>query len=172
MTDLADAGCEDASDGIEHHVTGVAGVTDKAMIFENPRIRNLQYTSAVATSSPLQGQEIRIDQGQFVVTIVTSNGLFVTDLDDQRPELDDGQPGYYNSIFLFTWSTPDNVGYGDRLCWISGGVVEHEGNTQMTFPSFWAFFGDLKDPECLANPSLNPSAEVPEPVPVTHLLVE
>ncbi len=170
VTDLADAGCDSETDAVEHAITGVAGVTDRALIFENPLIRHLQFTSAVATSSPLQGQDVRIDQGRFIVTNVTSSGMFVTDLDDQVEVRPDGSPGYYNSIFLYTWSTPDNVSYGDKLCWFSGGAVEHEGNTQIAFPTFWTYFDNPDDPECTINLRLDPKAKVPEPVDVTERL--
>jgi len=171
LFDLADPGCDGVDDGVEHSVTGVAGVSDLSLVYENPRIRHLQWTSAVATSSPLQGQEVRIDRGRFVVTNVTSTGLFVTDLEHQVETLPTGEPGYYNSIFLYTWTTPDNVSYGDALCWMSGGVVEHEGNTQVKFPSFWTYFG-ADDPECAGNPLLDPEAKVPDPVNVTGLIAK
>jgi len=170
VTDLADAGCDSPDDAVEHDVTGVAGVTDKALVFENPTIRHLQFTKAIATSSPLEGQVVRIDSGRFVVTNVTSTGLFLTDLDYQKPVLENGEPGYFNSIFLYSWSTPDNVSYGDKLCWFSGGVVEHEGNTQINFPTFWTYFGNPNDVECKANTLLDPEAKVPDPVDVTDLL--
>jgi len=173
VTDLADPGCQGPEDAVEHAVTGVAGVADKPLVYENPIVRHLQYTSAISTG-PLEGQQVRIDHGRLVVTNVTSSGLFVTDLDYQMPRVDDGTPegapGYYNSLFVYSWSTPYNVAYGDSLCWLAGGVLEHEGNTQINFPTFLAYYGNPDAPQCKINPRLDPTAKVPDPVNVTGLL--
>jgi hypothetical protein len=170
VTDLADPGCLDVNDDVEGQVSGAAGVSDLPLVFENPRLRHLQWSPTVS-SSPLQGQDVRVTRGQMVVTNVTSTGLYVTDLADQAPTTQDGQPGYYNSMFLYTWTTPTNVSYGDALCWLSGGVVEHEGNTQITFPTYWAYWGDVDDPECQGNPDFQAELKVPDPVPVNDLLI-
>jgi hypothetical protein len=180
--DLADPGCDGETDAIEHAVSGAAGVSRPAMIFEQPRMRHVQYTNAVAKSSPLQGHDVRFDTGTMVVTNVSANGFFVTDIDYQARQLQNGEPGYFNSLFLFTFSTPQNVNYGDVLCWLSGGVVEFMGNTQLTFVSYWTWFGgdnllDLE--ECGGNRSLDlellkgldTETLVPEPVDVTDELI-
>jgi hypothetical protein len=169
VTDLADPGCRSADDAVEHAVTGVAGVADKPLTFENPTLRHLQYTSSIATG-PLEGQDVRIDHGRLVVTNVTSSGLFVTDLDYHVPTLENGEPGYYNSLFLYSYSTPSNITYGDALCWVAGGVLEHEGNTQLNMPTFLAYYGNPDEPECKVNPRLDPEAKVPDPIDVTDLL--
>lgn len=166
LIDLADPDCEDRLDPKEAPASYATGLSP-TLFFESPRIWNIQYTDQIA-SSPLAGQDITVDRGSLVITNVTGSGFFVTDVDDQQETTSEGAPGFFNSFFIYTFSTPVGVYYGDNLCAFSGGVVEYQGNTQMTFPSF-----EVYDPEtgCRTRDDVDGSVKVPDPVDVTDLLV-
>ncbi|MBM4371274.1 MAG: hypothetical protein FJ098_06445, partial [Deltaproteobacteria bacterium] len=180
LADLADPDCADAADGREDPATWATGLSP-TFWFETPRIRHLQYTGDLA-SSPLEGDDVEIAAGRMVVTNVGATGFFVTDLDDQRETLPDGAPGYFNSLFLYTFNKPVGIGYGDTLCALSGGVVEYQGNTQIKFPSFEILeevitteqggrsvrYGKCKG-RIIPGPDVD--LKVPAPVDVTDLLV-
>ncbi len=161
LIDLADPGCVDGNDdceGCEADATGVSespfGATGLSpdIWYEPPSIRNLQYDPDSVIFSPLEGDNLIVDQGDMVVTSVTSTGMYVTDVRFHEPVLTGVHPtgnfplvdferyvdqaGYYDSLFLFTFSSPAGVIQGDILCWFAGGVVEYQGNTQIKFPTY------------------------------------
>lgn len=104
------------------------------LFFEPPSISTVQENPDSATGpSPLAGQavEIRADANhELVVTNVVGSGFYVTDISRQN----------YNSIFVFNFSFPEGVSIGDRICEVSGGVVEFNALTQLQFPS-WGIQG-------------------------------
>ncbi len=179
--DLADPDCLDATDGQEATPSWATGLSP-TFWFETPAIRHLQYTGDVA-SSPLQGSDVYIAAGRMVVTNVSASGFFVTDLDQHQKVLDNGLPGYFNSLFVYTFNKPVGIRYGDTLCSISGGVVEYQGNTQLKFPSFEVLYDvETKQVEgqsvaygvCRDRiiPGPDVDLDVPPAVDVTDLLVE
>lgn len=134
LVDLADPDClgpEDGSEAAPSYATGLS----PAFWFETPKIRHIQYTDVLSTS-PLQDSSIYVNSGAMVVTNIVAGGFFVTDLTDNVEEMPNGLPGYFNSMFLYTFNQPDSVHYGDTLCSFSGGVVEYQGNTQVKYPGF------------------------------------
>jgi len=165
--DLADPNCLDPSDPKEAAASYATGISP-ALFFEAPRVWHLQYTDQVARS-PLAGQNVYVESGDLVVTNVVANGFFVTDMDHHKAVLDNGNPGYFNSFFLYTFNKPEGVRYGDIVCSFSGGVVEYEGNTQMTFPTPVVADKDAEEP--CENREVKLDTEVPDPVDVTDLLV-
>ncbi len=135
--DLADPGCLGIFDNREAPASLASGATD-TMHFDNPTVRQIQLTDKVQTS-PMRGQPVRVDTGQLVVTNVIDTGFYITDMgfkENDRP---------YNSIFLFTFSAPIGVQINDLVCWFSGTVDEHAGQTQLTFPSYYTH--PQSDPE-------------------------
>ena len=130
LVDLADPGCQDATDNLEAPVTGAAGVSD-GLWFDSPTIRQMQKGDLIRTS-PLEGQQVEIEKGAMVASNVTGNGFYVTDLDDA------GLPMPFASVFVFTFSAPTGVSLGDFVCYAAGGVQEHAGHTQIVFPSYRA----------------------------------
>lgn len=162
LIDLADAGCDDASDDLEAPVNLATGVSP-TFHFDNPTVHDVQSTPMLH-ESPLQGEQIRVSSGTLVVTNVTSNGFYVVDLRDNTPDK------LFASMFVFTFSKPQGVDYGDRLCGFSGAVQEHVGMTQVVFPSYELYYADNE--ACQDFPGLDPSAKVPAPWPLTELLVE
>lgn len=144
LVDLADPGCLDARDDLEGPVSAASGVSPD-LWYAAPDIRSVQWTPSIIHSA-FEGEDVTVTTGDLVVTSVTNSGLYLTDLRFHRDTLEDGSEGYYHSVFLFTWSTPEGVVQGDVLCRFGGGVVEFQGNTQLTFPSYEPFYPDV--PEC------------------------
>jgi hypothetical protein len=186
LKDLADPDCLSASDNLEWPSSWATGMSP-AFWFETPKVRHLQYTDTVSTS-PLQDNSIYVNSGKLVVTNISNGGFFVTDLTDHVASLPGGQPGYFNSLFLYTFNQPDGVRYGDVLCSFSGGVVDYQGNTQVKYPDFevmelkaaWDLNGEPvlgQDGEqlqvlCSDRTAVSDDAKlvVPAPVDVTALL--
>jgi hypothetical protein len=102
---------------------GIAG----PIFFENPRISDLQTTQD-PNSSTLANESLTISGGTMIVTGISGQGFFVTDI------ADDDQ--LFNSLFVFTFNQPEEVGLGDRLAKISGIAAEFVGTTQLTQPGF------------------------------------
>ena len=124
----ADHGCtgeSDRSEGGGTYVTGVGPV----ITFAEPTIRDVQYNpdpQMNGVESPLMLRDVTLQTGILVVTNVVINGFYVTDLADTA----------FNSLFVFNFNYPENLIVGDRLCYVSGGVQEHVGMTQLVFPSW------------------------------------
>ena len=162
LVDLADPGCASVDDDQEAKPTLATGAT-QTLWFANPRIRDVQLTNELH-HSPLEGQQVSIDAGRLVVINVVANGFYAVDLDDQTPDR------LYNAIFVFTYSKPKFIDYGDILCRFSGGLEEHVGMTQLTFPSY----DDLYEGSDACNsktPGLDVTIKPPAPTDVTPDLV-
>lgn len=158
--DLADAGCESALDDMEAPVNLSTGVSP-TFWFDNPRVRDLQATDDL-NQSPLIGEQVSVTAGTLVVTNVVSNGFYVVDVAENTPDR------LFNGMFVFTFSKPKGIGYGQALCGFSGAVQEHVGHTQVVFPSFEPYW--LGNPACADFEGLDPTVEVPQPWAVTDLL--
>lgn len=168
LVDMADPGCVDGNDDSEEQGTGAAGVS-VAMYFRNPSLAEVQ---GFAGASPFVGETATVDQGEMIVTRVTSDGMFVTDIGDKS--------GHgYNHFYIFNFNTPTSVPVCeadegeslscsgekplvlrpcDRLKSVSGIVSEFYKFTEMSFPS-WEL--DLWDP------ATDGPCRVPEPYPLT-----
>jgi hypothetical protein len=168
FVDLADPDCLSPHDPSEGHANYATGLSP-TLWFESPRIWHIQYTDEVSRS-PLDGQNVMVEKGSMVVTNVVSNGFFVTDMDGQKAVQDDGTPGWFNSFFFYTFNKPEGIGYGDLICSFSGGVVEYEGNTQMTFPTYRPAIKSLGDDKACEHRTIDTKIQVPEPVDVTDLI--
>lgn len=161
LIDLADPGCFSVDDDQEAPPTYATGATP-TLWFANPRIRDIQLTSMLHTS-PLMGQQVSVDKGHLVVVNVVANGFYVVDLDDQEKDR------YFNALFVFTYSKPRFIEYGDVICSVSGAVDEHVGMTQLTFPSYEDLYeeGDACNSK---TPGIDTTIVPPPPVSVTELL--
>jgi len=175
--DLADPDCESSGDPVERPATYATGLSPP-FYFQNPRIWHIQYTDQVSLS-PLAGQNIYVDEGTMVVTNVVANGFFITDMEYPDGSLSKDVIPPFSSFFLYTFNKPEGIRYGDLLCSFSGGVVEYQGNTQMTFPTYDVAAKSNEEEEegesTKEEPCEHPvdlSTEVPEPVDVTDLLIE
>lgn len=163
--DMGDLDCNGPEDPTESRATYATGLSD-TLFFETPSTWHVQYAGNQVSTSPLEGQNVLVETGALVVTNVVSNGFYVTDLDGQMETLPNGMPGYFNSFFLYTFSKPEGIHYGDVICNYSGGIIEHEGNTQMTYPTYEIFGAD----GCVGRLDATGDLKVPDPVDVTDLL--
>ena len=140
----ADPGCAFANDDTEDGGTYASGVS-KPVHYALPRIADVQGTGT-ATPYPYQGIQANTDDPQHViVTRVSSDGFYVTDLA--------GPEGGSNSLFAFNFNTPAGMRVCDRLTYFSGTMSEFFGFTEMNFPSYNVSFVKEGLGEC----------EVPEP---------
>jgi len=146
LVDMADPGCLDGNDDSEDPGSGAAGVS-VPLFFRNPSLAELQ---GYASKSPFSGENVTVDQGDLVVTRVTSDGMYVTDIAD-------GVGRGYNHLFVFSFNTPTSipdcsedeqeslacssqaaivVRPCDRLASVQGIISEFYGFTEMNFPSW------------------------------------
>ncbi len=168
LTDMDDPGCVDGNDDSEEAGTGAAGVSPP-MFFRNPSLAEVQGFSDL---TPFAGENVTVDQGDLVVTRITSDGMFVTDVGDTSGR-------GFNHLFIFNFSTPMSVPVCesdegeslscsgevpvalrvcDRLRSVSGILSEFYKFTEMNFPSWELTLWD----EAIDGP-----CAVPEPVPLT-----
>ena len=127
------------------------------IIFSNPTIADLQASSMTTPpfTTDLDGYQLRVG-GQsnithrMVITGVTNNGYYLTDID--------GVAGGWNSMYIFNFSRPVVVA-GANILWFSGGVAEHLGTTQITFPT-WEVCDPAKNTWC--------DGKIPDPTPITN----
>ncbi|MCX7958053.1 MAG: hypothetical protein N3B13_03320 [Deltaproteobacteria bacterium] len=86
----------------------------------------------------IRGQKGNI--GRMVITAVTNSGFYVTDLASAL-----NPP---SSLFVYNFSRPYGVYRYQMLCQLTGGVQEHLGDTQITFPD-WISYDDCKQSDSL-----------------------
>gem|GEM_PF-2106354 len=114
-------------------------------------VADLQETDASSGDSPLYKRQAVLGRGKMVVTAVTNNGFYISDMDAVATGLK------YASAFIFTFSAP-NLAFedgeaprllevGEMIHCIQGGVDEFSGHTQLTFPSFTPIW-KTSTPEC------------------------
>ncbi|MBP7125635.1 hypothetical protein KBD49_04640 [Myxococcota bacterium] len=158
LVDGADPGCLDGTDDSEEAGSGAAGVS-VPMFFQSPTLAELQ---GYASRSPFAGENVTVERGDLVVTRVTSDGMYVTDVADR------GGRGY-NHLFVFSFNTPTSipdcqedeqetlacssqeaivVRPCDRLGMVQGIISEFYGFTEMNFPSWRLIPWDPKKEEC------------------------
>lgn len=104
------------------------GVTDPIW-YALPTIAEMQATSNPETNA-LAGEyaELRAVDRQIVVTALTTNGFWATDI------LDD--PGSGNSLFIYTFSKPaDDVVLGAQVVSLAGIDQEYLATTQLYWPN-------------------------------------
>lgn len=147
------------SEGEERPSRYTAGVSD-SLYFSFPTIQDLQFEPAAMgpgckaasgaappgtstcdnTTSPLVDNFVTSRQSRYLVTGITNDGFFISDLAlDTAPEIGSGDtlyPGRFESLFLYSFSYPDDLFVGDVVNRVFGTVQEFTGDTQMTFPTW------------------------------------
>ncbi len=118
-----DSGCLDASDNSEAGGSAATGVSDPIYI-DYPTLAELQGRTK---ESPFVGESVTVTHGDMVVTRITSDGMYLTDIAD---------PGTFNHLFLFNFNTPEGVRVCDRVTSVTGIVSEFYGFTELGFPSW------------------------------------
>lgn len=150
----SDPGCAYSNDDTESGGSHAVGLSP-ALYYANPRIADVQGLTSIP---PLEGRSVHIDAGDMVVTRVSVDGLYVTDVSETRG---------YNHLFAFNFNTPAGVRVCDKLKTLGGIVGEFYGYTELSYPSWTR---DLEWPR----PERPGPAEclVPEPVEITRALLD
>ncbi|MDI7267087.1 MAG: hypothetical protein QME96_03725 [Myxococcota bacterium] len=143
-----DPGCAWSNDDSETPGSFAVGVSEP-LHFANPRVSDVQGRSF---TSPLEGRAVTIDAGTLVVTRVSTSGLYVTDISEDRD---------YTSLFAYNYNTPHRVRVCDRLVAVGGIVSEFYGLTELVFPS-WTLDPSVRRAAPL--PAGPDECPVPEPV--------
>jgi|GEM_PF-6854916 len=99
--------------------------------------------------APKTANLVTIKDGKLIVTAVTNEGFYVTDIDP------DPKKNSSNSLYVFNYSYPRGLAVGDRLLELRGSVTEFTGSTQLQNP-YW-----VRDPNG-PYPNL-----IPKPVKIT-----
>ncbi len=104
------------------------GVTE-AFAIELPTIAQMQTTDSHETN-PLYKEfvTLRTDDRDVVVSALTTNGFWASDLADA--------PGNFSGIFVYTFNKPEDVDVGERVTLLGGGAEEYIGATQLGFPLY------------------------------------
>lgn len=100
--------------------------TSPPIYFAKPTIYDVQY----GTATPFLAKQVDLqadDPSHLVVTAVTNQGMYVTDVNDTRGS---------NAIFVFTFSAPYGVQACDTLTRLSGNVSDFFGGTQLGTPGY------------------------------------
>lgn len=129
------------------HIGRVGSAPD--LHFASLSIQDLQTSEVKPFDSPLFKKYALIKQGTMVVTGVTNNGFYVTDINALKAGAG------YHSLFVFTFSAPSltfseegrdpkTLQVGDIVTHVEGGVDEFSGMTQITFPNFVPKWKDEK----------------------------
>lgn len=147
----ADPGCYAADDDTEDGGSYSAGVSPPVE-YDLPKISDVRG-APLGTSTPYRNDGVDIKTASpetVVVTRVSSNGFFVTDINPT--EMKNGN----NSVFAYYFSTPPGMRTCDVLTQLSGTANDFYGFTEVNFPT-WEL-----------NPYLqgqgpNPTCLVPEP---------
>jgi len=128
----AEPGCAFANDDTETGGTYAAGVSPPVR-FALPRVAEVQ---GLGSKTPFSNEQVEIsaaDPVHLVVTRVSSDGFYVTDISaDLTPE----NSRRYTSLFAFNFNTPWGMRVCDRVTYLSGTMSEFYGYTEMGFPSF------------------------------------
>jgi len=148
----ADSGCFAPNDDTEGAGTYATGTTE-TLYYALPRIADVRGVTATGgTSTPFPKEQLKIDTGfdpanatfafDVVVTGITSDGFYATDVQDQATR-------GYASVFMFTFSAPQRLGVCDRLRALQGTSSDFFGYTEVGFPTWTAETWDPKARNCL-----------------------
>jgi hypothetical protein len=178
----SDDGCAYANDNTEQGGSSIVGISPDIR-FANPRVENVQ---GYASASPLEREAVTITYspndpttGRLVVTRISTEGFYFTDIDPLRP----GQG--YNSLYAYNFNTPWGIRECDVLSMVDGIVGEFLGFTEMNYPAWQVLpvcsdgsdndgdgLVDMSDPDCAGEddmsetplpPDMDPKARVPVP---------
>ncbi|MCA9585347.1 MAG: hypothetical protein KC657_08315 [Myxococcales bacterium] len=154
----ADPGCAFPNDDSETGGRYAQGASPP-IYFKLPRIgevRGVQCNPPGSTAcfgsgnTPYPKEQLNVDTGwredtrtfefSTVVTRISSNGFYVTDL---------GDPRGFNSLFVFNFNAPARMRVCDRLKTFGGTASEFFGFTQLSYPTWTLEEYDQTARECL-----------------------
>lgn len=144
---VTDEGDKDVTS--ERQATFATGISE-AIYYNIPTIAEFNNIEDTETNH-LEGEftEVRVEDRDVVVTVVSTNGFWISDLDDA--------PGNYSGMYIYTFGKPEDVYPGARLTKLTGGNQEYLGATQLSFPDYEIEQGrtlDIPDPAVLDDTSL------------------
>lgn len=134
---------EDASDDGATYATGTSDTLwYREPFLEDVSIPNLDRPSTWLEASRFEGKHVRVEQskygadGRLVVTGVYSQGYTVSDVDCSVSPCT-AEP--FSHMYVYTFSRPrdehsDAIEIGHQVSWVSGGVGEFNGLTELNFP--------------------------------------
>lgn len=125
-----DGGCRFVNDGTEEPGSHAIGVTD-IIYFANPRLSDVQ---GFASASPLSGRRVVVSDGEMIVTRITTDGFYVSEIDRSDPMAIRAVP--WSNMFVFSFNTPPFLRACDRITSVSGSVGEFFGFTELNQPSW------------------------------------
>jgi len=175
----ADEGCAFANDDTETGGSYAQGAS-APIYYRLPRVadaRGLTCTDPADPSTcsgsgktPYQKEQLQVDTGyhekvdddgnvffdfdfDLVVTRISSDGFYVTDIKDPR--------GAFNSVFSFNFNAPPRMRVCDRLKTFAGTATEFFGLTQISYPTWTLEEWDPRERPCLVpEPRVLQSAEI------------
>ncbi len=130
-----DPGCAFADDDDEENGSLVVGVS-QVVHYALPTIADVQGRGSETPYPRVAVDVAARSPADLVVVRVSSDGFYVTDLNDQ----DSG----YNHIYAFNFNPPPGMRVCNRLTALSGTAVEFFGFTEITFPSYEVGLVDSK----------------------------
>lgn len=167
-----DEGCAFLNDDSERGGSHIAGISPP-IFFENPTIADIQGYSSY---SPLTNKSVTVENKfpqQLVVTRISIDGFYVTDL---HPKIE-GEG--FNHIFVYNYHTPWGLKECDTLTYLSGVVGEFFGYTELNYPA-WKIENYVnclkhessaeKPPRC-RKPLNAQECPIPEPVTITEQIL-
>ena len=123
----SDPGCAFADDNNEEDGTLLTGVSPP-VFYDLPTLADVNGRGST-TPFPAVAVDIRTSRpSTVIVTRVSSNGFFVTDIGD--PD------NAYNHLFAFNFNTPAGMRVCNRLDLLTGTATEFFGFTEINFPSY------------------------------------
>lgn len=150
----SDPGCAYANDDTETGGSFNAGVS-RPVFYALPTLRQIQGLGAT-TPFPYEAVQANTsDPRRLIVTRVSKDGFYVTDLNDQGKG--------FNHLYAFNFSTPPGMQVCDRVTYLAGTLSEFFGFTELNFPSY------RLDPLFVGQEEL---CEVPEPTVLTPELIK
>jgi len=123
-----DPGCFFLNDDTEGRFEGGYGVSS-IIGYQFPRIWDAQ--GGFASASPFNARQVDMPgtgDVKMIVTAVTNDGMYVTDITETRPGA--------NSVFVFNFNAPYGVRACDRLTRLAGNVSEFFGFTELGTPGW------------------------------------
>jgi hypothetical protein len=176
----ADEGCAFANDDAEQGGSYAQGASP-AIYFALPRVADMRGLVCRTASggapqcsgsgaTPYSSEQLLLDTGtriredgtqgfdfNVVVTRISSNGFYVTDVNDTR--------GGFRSVFAFNFNAPPRMQVCDRMRSLSGLANEFFGFTQLSYPTWTLEEWEPSQRPCLAPPAtvLRPAPSPPEP---------
>lgn len=114
------------------------------MYFVEPNLADVNRADSLI-ESPFEEEFVEVKRGRMVVTAVRIDGFYLTDMcpllgragvtEDPLCSAEElTTPAEFNHLFVFNFSRPDELFFGDQLLNVSGPMSEFNGLTEMNFP--------------------------------------